>query len=95
MTGGRWAVLGLAPARTPWFGQVTGWAMSGLVPLDFEAAGVAESGHETPQHESALTALRSHLHGRLVCVFGCGGDRDASKRPELYDNFDARAIAMR
>ena len=36
MSSDRWAVLGLAPARVPWFGHVTGWAMSGVVPLDFE-----------------------------------------------------------
>ncbi len=31
--------------------------------------------------EVALRALRPHGRGRLWCVFGCGGDRDAGKRP--------------
>ena len=31
--------------------------------------------------EKSLSALRKHTKGRLVCVFGCGGNRDKSKRP--------------
>lgn len=31
--------------------------------------------------ENILTALRPHTQGRLICVFGCGGDRDRRKRP--------------
>ncbi len=31
--------------------------------------------------ETVLKALRPHTHGKLVCVFGCGGDRDRTKRP--------------
>jgi UDP-N-acetylmuramoyl-L-alanyl-D-glutamate--2,6-diaminopimelate ligase len=31
--------------------------------------------------EVALRALRAHCRGKLWCVFGCGGDRDAGKRP--------------
>jgi UDP-N-acetylmuramoyl-L-alanyl-D-glutamate--2,6-diaminopimelate ligase len=33
--------------------------------------------------ESALRSLRPHCRGRLWCLFGCGGDRDVGKRPQM------------
>lgn len=33
--------------------------------------------------EKALAATREHFSGRLVCVVGCGGNRDAGKRPQM------------
>lgn len=32
---------------------------------------------------AVLRALRAETQGRLVVIFGCGGDRDAGKRPEM------------
>lgn len=33
--------------------------------------------------ETILKALRPHVQNRLICVFGCGGDRDTGKRPQM------------
>ena len=33
--------------------------------------------------EKSLTSLKEHCEGRLVCVFGCGGNRDKEKRPKM------------
>jgi UDP-N-acetylmuramoyl-L-alanyl-D-glutamate--2,6-diaminopimelate ligase len=39
--------------------------------------------HSPDALEVALHALRAHCRGELWCVFGCGGDRDAGKRPQM------------
>jgi UDP-N-acetylmuramoyl-L-alanyl-D-glutamate--2,6-diaminopimelate ligase len=39
--------------------------------------------HSPDALAKVLEAARAHTRGRLLCVFGCGGDRDAGKRPQM------------
>jgi len=44
---------------------------------------VVDYAHTPDALQQVLGTLRAHCVGALTCVFGCGGERDAGKRPQM------------
>ena len=80
------SALGVEPSHT-----VAGLAHLQAAPGRMQFCGAHDSGagvyvdyaHTPDALETVLKAVRPHATGRVHVVFGCGGDRDPGKRPEM------------
>ena len=54
-----------------------------VVPVPAPYTVLIDYAHTPDALEQALTAARSGARCRLLCLFGCGGDRDSTKRPVM------------
>jgi UDP-N-acetylmuramoyl-L-alanyl-D-glutamate--2,6-diaminopimelate ligase len=57
---------------------------------------IVDYAHTPDSLKNSLQAARPFVKGKLICVFGCGGDRDRTKRPQMgriaYDLADTVVV---
>ncbi|NMB33065.1 MAG: UDP-N-acetylmuramoyl-L-alanyl-D-glutamate--2,6-diaminopimelate ligase [Clostridium sp.] len=66
---------GLMDVRVPGRAEVVNTGKDYTVMIDYA--------HSPDSLQNILSTVKAYAKGRLVCVFGCGGDRDKTKRPVM------------
>ena len=56
---------------------------SQIIPSTRDFVVMVDYAHSPASLEGVLKAVKSYTRGRIICVFGCGGDRDPFKRPMM------------
>ena len=65
-------LLALANVKVP--------GRSEIVPINKTFTVMIDYAHTPSSLEAILSAVKRHAKGRIICVFGCGGNRDVPKR---------------
>jgi UDP-N-acetylmuramoyl-L-alanyl-D-glutamate--2,6-diaminopimelate ligase len=69
--------------KTAQFEGVPGRMERVQISPDQDISVIVDYAHTPDSLENLLKASRPFIPGRMICVFGCGGDRDRTKRPKM------------
>ncbi len=67
----------------PQFPGVPGRMERVQISPDQDISAIVDYAHTPDSLENLIKAARPFIAGRTICVFGCGGDRDRTKRPQM------------
>ena len=70
-------------AALPQFSGVPGRMEQVQLSPDQDISVIVDYAHTPDSLENMLKAARPFISGQMICVFGCGGDRDRTKRPQM------------
>lgn len=54
-----------------------------VIPTGKNFTVICDYAHTPDAVENILKSVKEYTEGRLICLFGCGGNRDAAKRPKM------------
>ena len=54
-----------------------------IIPTGMDFTVICDYAHTPDAVENVLRSVKEYTDGRLICLFGCGGNRDAAKRPKM------------
>jgi UDP-N-acetylmuramoyl-L-alanyl-D-glutamate--2,6-diaminopimelate ligase len=75
--------LQLIAAVLPQFSGVPGRMERVQINSQQDISVIVDYAHTPDSLENLLRAARPFIPGKMICVFGCGGDRDRTKRPKM------------
>lgn len=75
--------LQLIASAIPEFPGVPGRMERVQITSEQEISVIVDYAHTPDSLENLLKAARPFIPGKMICVFGCGGDRDRTKRPKM------------
>ncbi len=75
--------LQIVASAIPEFPGVPGRMERVQVQAEQDISVIVDYAHTPDSLENLLKASRPFIPGKMICVFGCGGDRDRTKRPKM------------